>query len=437
MGITINGLETRFQKPKGGENPFKSAKPFDDNIDYNSLEDGDLFYIEQKEGWKEVNYGEGCSRTMPANVIQSLPEYIDKGTLSYAIFDNFSFDVNVDEFFQFDFTPYIKLWIENPFISKPDSVSVGAFILPKYESPYSIEDIPLFLDKDQLKKFSEKLPTINLGQVHVTFNQYGGVNDFTDSGFLHNCIIGNKILQIRINNNELLFDLLDITEDTQKPVRSMVPIHFLAQYNSYDFFSVGNSITVNHYTAYKEEDNSYYTFQIDTEFGSISKDDYANHMNNALINIYWGKDRNIPHISSIIDQYLYYLKNDVKYYQYVRPEKVYIIYNNGVFSSLDMRNYNIINAKAYLSIIEYFENNPDSNMIFTTSELIKLFNIKPIVGKGLIALSINSDSYCMYTTFDTGFFIQYIDGDHVKIKLAGGYSNSSSSQELQIGEFEE
>lgn len=25
MGITINGLETRFQKPKGGENPFKSA----------------------------------------------------------------------------------------------------------------------------------------------------------------------------------------------------------------------------------------------------------------------------------------------------------------------------------------------------------------------------------------------------------------------------
>ena len=58
MGITINGFETRFQKPKfGGENPFKSAKPFDDIVDYNSLEDGDLFYIEQKEGWKEVNFG--------------------------------------------------------------------------------------------------------------------------------------------------------------------------------------------------------------------------------------------------------------------------------------------------------------------------------------------------------------------------------------------
>lgn len=53
MAITINGLETRFQKPKGGENPFKSAKPFDNNIDYSSLEDGDLFYIEQKERWEE------------------------------------------------------------------------------------------------------------------------------------------------------------------------------------------------------------------------------------------------------------------------------------------------------------------------------------------------------------------------------------------------
>lgn len=436
MGITINGLETRFQKPRGGENPFKSAKPFDDNIDYNSLEDGDLFYIEQKKGWKEVNYGDNFAYTIPENVMQLVPGYINND----AVFDiqgMISSEADVDEFFQFDFTPYIKLWIENPFISKPEYVSVGAFILPKYESPYSMEDIPLFLDKDQLKKFSEKLPTINLGQVKVTFNQYGDVNGFTDSGFLHNCIIGNKILQIRINNNELLFDLLDITEDTQKPVRTMVPIHFLTQDNSYDYFSVGNSITINHYTAYKEEDNSYYTFQIDTAFGSISKDDYVNHMSNIFINNFYSNNRNIPHISSIVDQWFYYLKNDVQYYQYIRPEKIYIIYNNGVFSSLDSKSYNIVNAKAYLSIIEYFENNPESNMVFTTSELIKLFNIKPVLGKGLIALSLNSDSYGMYTSFDTAFILQYIDEDHVKIELAGGYSNSSSSQELQIGEFEE
>ena len=120
----------------------------------------------------------------------------------------------------------------------------------------------------------------------------------------------------------------------------------------------------------------------------------------------------------------------MKHYQYIRPEKVYIIYNNGVFSSLDSKTHNIVNAKAYLSIIEYFENNPESNMVFTTSELIKLFNIKPVLGKGLIALSLNSDVYGMYTTFDIGFSIQYIDEDHVKIELPRGYSNSASSQEL-------
>ena len=97
MGITINGLETRFQKPKGGENPFKSAKPFDDNIDYNSLEDGDLFYIESKEGWKEVNYWEGFLRTMPENVTQSLPQYINKSDLSLDIHQMIMSNADVDE----------------------------------------------------------------------------------------------------------------------------------------------------------------------------------------------------------------------------------------------------------------------------------------------------------------------------------------------------
>jgi len=85
---------------------------------------------------------------MPENAIQSLPEYIDKANLTYKITSNLNSDVNENEVFQFDFTPYIKIWIENPFISKPEFVSVGAFVLPKYESPYSMDDIPLYLDKD-------------------------------------------------------------------------------------------------------------------------------------------------------------------------------------------------------------------------------------------------------------------------------------------------
>jgi hypothetical protein len=120
----------------------------------------------------------------------------------------------------------------------------------------------------------------------------------------------------------------------------------------------------------------------------------------------------------------------VKYYHYVRPEKIYIVYNNGVFSTLDRQKYNIINTKAYLNIIEYFENNPESNMIFTTSEIIKLFNIKPVPGLGMIAVLKNDYSLYLSTSFDTAFFLQYMDKDHVKIELAGGYSNSASSQEL-------
>jgi hypothetical protein len=85
---------------------------------------------------------------MPENAIQLLPDYINKSNLSFNIWDIINSNADVDELFQFDFTPYIKIWIENPFISKPEYVSVGAFILPKYESPYSMEDIPLYLDKD-------------------------------------------------------------------------------------------------------------------------------------------------------------------------------------------------------------------------------------------------------------------------------------------------
>lgn len=125
MGISIGNFTTNDYKYKE-QNPFKSARPFDDNIDYNSLEDGDLFYIEQKEGWKEVEYGENFIRIMPEDAIQSLPEYINKDSLRYSIESNLNSEenINIDEFFQFDFTPYIKLWIENPFISKPDYVSV-------------------------------------------------------------------------------------------------------------------------------------------------------------------------------------------------------------------------------------------------------------------------------------------------------------------------
>ena len=436
MGITINGLETRFQKPKGGENPFKSAKPFDDNIDYNSLEDGDLFYIEQKEGWKEVNYGETFLRTMPEDVISSLPEYIRKDPLGYEADSNINYDVNEDEFFQFDFTPYIKIWVENPFISKPKNVSIGAFILPKYESPYSMEDIPRYLDKDQLKKFSEKLPTINLGTVHVLYYSDGSLHRFVDDGNQYSCIIGNKILKIR-NYDDFSFNLLDITEEIEDEVRSMVPIHFLARDNSYDYFSVGNSITINGYTAQKYEDSSEYYFEIQTYWDSIRKMYYVSDMNSVFIGHFYGNNGNIPHISSIIDELLYFLKNDVKYYTYMRPEKIYIIYNNGVFSELNRQYYNIINAKTYLNIIEYFENNPESNMTFTTSELIKLFNIKPVAGHGYIAKLISIPPYGLHTQFYQGFSIQYINEDHVKIELPGGYSNSASSQELQIGEFEE
>lgn len=437
MGITINGFETRFQKPKfGGENPFKSAKPFDDIVDYNSLEDGDLFYIEQKEGWKEVNFGENFIRTMPEDATQSLPEYINKKSLRYEITSNLNtWEDNVDDFFQFDFTPYIKIWVENPFISKPANISIGAFILPKYESPYSMEDIPRYLDKDQFKKFSEKLPTINLGTLRVLYYSDGRIQRFADVGSLYSCIIGNKILQIR-NYDDFSFDLLDITEDVSDEVRSMVPIHFLAQDNSYDYFSVGNNITINGYTAWKNEDNSV-DFEIYTDCDTINQGNYVTTMTSVFVNNFYNSDNGIPHISSIIDQWFYYLKNDVKYYSYIRPEKIYIIYNNGIFSSLD-RQYNIISAKTYLNIMEYFENNPESNMIFPTSELMQLFSIKPILGEiKKVGLMEEYSTYNMYLTFNKALLIKFIDKDNVKIELDGGYSHSSSSQELSIGEFEE
>ena len=77
-------------------------------------------------------------------------------------------------------------------------------------------------------------------------------------------------------------------------------------------------------------------------------------------------------------------------------------------------------------------------MIFPTSELIQLFNIKPILGEiKKVGLMEDTSTYNMYLTFNKALLIEFIDEDHVKIELADGYSNSSSSQELQIGEFEE
>jgi hypothetical protein len=126
------------------------------------------------------------------------------------------------------------------------------------------------------------------------------VKGFTNFGLLHNCIIGNKILQIRINNNELLFDLLDITEDVRYEVRTMVPIHFLVKDNSYDYFSVGNSITISGYNAYKYTDNSDYDFSIYTNNATISKTHYVPDMNSVFIYTF-ESNNGVPHISSIVD----------------------------------------------------------------------------------------------------------------------------------------
>jgi len=81
----------------------------------------------------------------------------------------------------------------------------------------------------------------------------------------------------------------------------MVPIHFLLQDNSYDYFSVGNSITINNYIAYKDENNSDCHFEILTDWGTIFRHDYVSDMCSVFISNFYNSDNGIPHISSIVD----------------------------------------------------------------------------------------------------------------------------------------
>lgn len=82
-------------------------------------------------------------------------------------------------------------------------------------------------------------------------------------------------------------------------------------------------------------------------------------------------------------------------------KKLYIIYNNGVFSLINNinNNDNIILSKYYLKIIEYFENNPESIKILSTFAFIQLFTIKLVGGNSLIASLAYDGRYGMYLSF--------------------------------------
>lgn len=437
MGITINGFETRFQKPKfGGENPFKSAKPFDDNIDYNSLEDGDLFYIESKEGFVKCEDGLYSFKVEDPLTKDIIHTFVDEYDICMAqeLWDNagpayplWNFELNLDHLHIF-------------FVKEGGGVSnaiVGVFFKPQYCCNEDIT-IPTCLSKQDFIYWKEQLPTIVLGEVIMNWYSTSGTYQIVLPDTITTpCLFGNKILSYRVLDGSKTIQLVtyELDENNYTSVTQMMPIYVLKM-NSHansDFnFSVDRDTLQATVTLQNEGQ-----WVIQIEGGELRSGSYSSDVRNNFISRYQGRSLDSIYASKcyydVIQQYL----QNTAFYSYVFPEKLYIIYNNGVFTPMIESRKSVITAKSYLKILEYFEEYPDSDMTFSTYEFFQLFNVKPIAGGLYIGTLINSFHYGTYVGLQPVFDITFVDQDHVKITLSEGYDSSASSQELSIGEFEE
>lgn len=177
---------------------------------------------------------------------------------------------------------------------------------------------------------------------------------------------------------------------------------------------------------------------IQTDEGTFREAFYDVDVRNNFIDRYQGVPLHQIYASKcyydVIQQYLY----NTVFYSYVFPEKLYIIYNNGVFTPMTDHLKSVITTKSYLKIVEYFEEYPDGDMTFSPYEFFQLFKVKPVVGSLYIGTLMKDWHYgLLYTYLQPVFDVTFIDYDTVKITLRGEYGSSASSQELSIGEFEE
>ena len=435
MGITINNIP-RERSRQTNSNPFKSAKPFDDNIDYNSLEDGDLFYIEQKEGWEECSY---------EKAILTIADPLIKDEIKKFTYDNGKFDAascllsppgTGYGMWNFDLreSDLIKFSVCDESTYGPGLV--GVFFKPSSCCQENVT-IPTHLSKQDFNYWSQQLPTIVLGSCTMYQNENNAWVYLLNEVVTRPCLLGNKILSYDlqpITQNEgiphITIDELDSGNCSM--VVQMMPIFCLknnSNGNSHLPFSVDRN-PIDAAVAYYED-----YFEIWTPYCILYSHSYQEDVRNLFMNIYENMPLNKVYASKcyydIIQQYL----QNSEFYCYTRPNKLYIIYNKGMFTNIN-DNRSIITAKSYLKILEYFEEHPDDSMIFSTYECLQLFNVKPMPGHVFVVSPHYIDAYSSLN-LDQVMTIKFIDKDLCQISLSGNYQNSSSSQELQIGEFEE
>ena len=445
MGITINGLETRFQKPRGGENPFKSAKPFDDNIDYNSLEDGDLFYIEQKEGWKECA-PDRCIITKVSPEVLNDP-YVDylhviadeSGEITYYSYQDYylldNSPMNTESIPSHEswtiLIDSIKPWV----YYDGRNYTCGFCILP-----YNYEELEIDITKfpSDLSYISTKQEILDLKTKCLVWEMAHFSESFTNTVREQDFFIFGKIpfsVTLWWYPRDPELRRLDINSAAlgESDNYWYIPTFYCSAKELNNFILDNGTLCYIPGTALKlsQVDASY--LQLDDHV--INYDEYFASDNFSLV---WDmSDWMVGKYRKVVEAWESYKQ----YYTYYNPSKQYIIYSQGVFTLLEGPEH-IVPTNTYLKIVEAIDNLEDSEQTTLTipkCDLFSLFNLK-CTGRyyKLSPKYLGTYGYCEFGA-QLACTVSWLDQDTVAIDLVGQGSSASSasSQELQIGEFEE
>ena len=453
-------------------NAFKDARNFEEaNLENIELKDGDLFYVEQKEEFKETPNGGSATLTEISPEIEEQP-YRNIIQLNNSNYEG----LNLDEVFpytdmNFDITEdflrdRMRLWkwdesyIDEEGNYKPQ-LAVGIFLLPNnIELPFSEDEFSsdeyVLYTKEHINEYSKVIPTFTLGQVFGEVFQSSVFSTLVHDNLIY--VIKDTDNESFVNFSTPVIGKYTIVEYEENINVNYVPI-LKSSYDEFNTFNCnGNTFIISDATEYRD----YYYIAISEETNRI-EDLYSGVLGRTITfgydffnsnrgfletsDYFYRYNSNSPLLSYPLLKEVEHLLSIIKRYDYYAPIKQYIMYSQGRFYTIgDKEQKPLVNRKTLLKVLEAIEQseNEDFSIILTTVELFQIFNIK-IISEQYILEPVQGVYGFVYMGISPAFNMKFIDREHVKVYIYGGSGSGSgsngggdsSSQELYIGEFEE
>lgn len=386
--------------------PFASAQDFNGDIDFDNVKDGDLFYVEQKEEFIEVD----SSLVKYADKIEETEEYKNNPLREYI---NNDYTINYDRILEENGSSKSTLFFDNSFLSDVEISKRINFI--GIDNGSYLENKMIVLFNDTLMSDDEIPKSIK-----------------ENGNFYYANVPDNDMLDYIRNNSIILHEQTYINIGTYRLSINNV------QYNGRDYYI---NITIDYLPTYTGHSwlipikmNKNYFFNGMCNFIKIVS------FHNTIDDINTQVVVNAPSYDyKSFDDIFVELLTNLKIYLLSNKYKYYLIYDQGNFRIIN-ENPNIayIRNKDLDVLIKLFVE--EDEIIISKQELHNKFHVS--LNNGYIGIIDTNKLYNCHVTMDIKTFceIKYKDENNVKLILKNESSSMGDSEYLTtvfIGEFED